>query len=83
MKIGSDLVLCINCQMKEEDRGWSWDLTKLLGPVKWTDFHLYVMLDIFSRQVTGWILAPRESATLAQRLIAETCAFPVGRIPHS
>ena len=53
---------------------WSWDITKLLGPVKWTYFHLYVILDIFSRYVTGWMLAPRESATLAQRLIAETCA---------
>ncbi len=53
---------------------WSWDITKLLGPVKWTYFHLYVMLDIFSRYVVGWMLAPRESATLAQRLIAETCA---------
>ena len=53
---------------------WSWDITKLLGPVKWTYFHLYVILDIFSRYVTGWMVAPRESATLAQRLIAETCA---------
>jgi putative transposase len=53
---------------------WSWDITKLLGPVKWTYFHLYVILDIFSRYVTGWMLAPRESATLAQRLLAETCA---------
>ena len=53
---------------------WSWDITKLLGPVKWTYFHLYVILDIFSRYVTGWMVAPRESATLAQRLIAETYA---------
>lgn len=53
---------------------WSWDITKLLGPVKWTYFHLYVILDIFSRYVTGWLVAPRESAALAQRLIAETCA---------
>ncbi len=52
----------------------SWDITKLLGPVKWTYFHLYVILDIFSRYVTGWMVAPRESAALAQRLIAETCA---------
>jgi putative transposase len=54
---------------------WSWDITKLLGPVKWTYFHLYVILDIFSRYVTGWMVAPRESAALAQRLIAETCAM--------
>ena len=54
---------------------WSWDITKLLGPVKWTYFHLYVILDIFSRYVVGWMVAPRESAALAQRLIAETCAM--------
>ena len=53
---------------------WSWDSTKLLGPVKWTYFHLYVILDIFSRYVTGWMLAPRESAALAQQLIDATCA---------
>ena len=53
---------------------WSWDITKLLGPVKWTYFHLYVILDIFSRYVVGWMAAPRESAALAQRLIAEICA---------
>src|SRR5207245_8972962 len=53
---------------------WSWDITKLLGPAKWTYFYLYVILDIFSRYVVGWILAPRESAALAERLIAETCA---------
>ena len=53
---------------------WSWDITKLLGPAKWTYFYLYVILDIFSRYVVGWMLAPRDSATLAERLIAETCA---------
>ena len=53
---------------------WSWDITKLLGPAKWTYFSLYVILDIFSRYVVGWMLAPRESAALAERLIAETCA---------
>ena len=53
---------------------WSWDITKLLGPTKWTYFYLYVILDIFSRYVVGWMLAPRESAALAERLIAETCA---------
>lgn len=51
---------------------WSWDITKLKGPAKWTCFHLYVILDIFSRFVVGWMLAPRESAELAQQLIAET-----------
>ena len=53
---------------------WSWDITKLKGPVKWTYFYLYVILDVFSRYVVGWMAALRESATLAQRLIAETCA---------
>src|SRR4029450_10819801 len=53
---------------------WSWDITKLLGPAKWTYFYLYVILDIFSRCVVGWMLAPHESAALAERLIAETCA---------
>ena len=51
---------------------WSWDITKLLGPTKWTYFYLYVILDIFSRYVVGWMVAYRESATLAQRLIRET-----------
>ena len=52
---------------------WSWDITKLLGPAKWTYFYLYVILDIFSRYVVGWMVAPRESAELAKRLIGETC----------
>ena len=52
---------------------WSWDITKLLGPVKWTYYYLYVILDIFSRYVVGWLLAERESASLAKRLISETC----------
>lgn len=51
---------------------WSWDITKLKGPAKWTCFHLYVILDIFSRCVVGWLLAPRESAELAEQLIADT-----------
>jgi len=52
---------------------WSWDITKLRGPAKWTYFYLYVVLDLFSRYVVGWLLAQRESAALAERLIAETC----------
>ena len=52
---------------------WSWDITKLLGPVKWTYYYLYVILDIFSRYVVGWMLALREAAHLAKRLIAESC----------
>jgi putative transposase len=53
---------------------WSWDITKLLGPVKWTYFYLYVIMDIFSRYVVGWMIAPAESAALAEKLIKETCA---------
>jgi putative transposase len=53
---------------------WSWDITKLLGPSKWTYFYLYVILDVFSRYVVGWMVAPRESAALAERLIEDTCA---------
>ncbi len=52
----------------------SWDITKLLGPVKWTYYYLYVILDIFSRYVVGWMLALQEAAGLATRLIAKTCA---------
>jgi len=51
---------------------WSWDITKLLGPSKWSYFYLYVILDIFSRYVVGWMVAYRESAELAQRLIKQT-----------
>ncbi len=52
---------------------WSWDITKLKGPVKWTYYYLYVILDIFSRYVTGWMVARRELASLAKKLIEETC----------
>jgi putative transposase len=52
---------------------WSWDITKLLGPVKWTYYYLYVLLDIFSRYVVGWLLARQEAASLAKVLIAESC----------
>jgi len=52
---------------------WSWDITKLLGPVKWTYYYLYVILDIYSRYVVGWMIASRENASLAQQFIEETC----------
>jgi len=52
---------------------WSWDITKLLGPVKWTYFSLYVILDIFSRYVVGWMVARQESTALAERLISANC----------
>lgn len=51
---------------------WSWDITKLLGPAKWSYFYLYVIMDIFSRYVVGWMVAHRESAQLAQQLIGKT-----------
>ncbi len=51
---------------------WSWDITKLLSQVKWTYFYLYVVMDVFSRYVVGWMVADRESADLAKTLFAET-----------
>ena len=51
---------------------WSWDITKLLGPAKWTYYYLYVILDIYSRYVVGWMLASCENADLARRLIRDT-----------
>ena len=53
---------------------WSWDISKLKGPVRWSVYHLYVILDIFSRYVVGWMVALREAAELAEQLIAETIA---------
>ena len=53
---------------------WSWDITKLRGPVKWTYFYLYVLLDIYSRYVVGWMIAERETAALAKDLVETTCA---------
>jgi putative transposase len=52
---------------------WSWDITKLKGPAKWTYFHLYVIMDIFSRYVVGWMVAHRESTALAKKLIEQSC----------
>ena len=53
---------------------WAWDITKLLGPEKWTYFYLYVVIDIFSRYVPGWMLARAENAELAEALLADTIA---------
>lgn len=52
---------------------WTWDITKLKGPGKFEYYHLYVMIDIFSRYVVGWMLAYRESGELAEQFIEETC----------
>ncbi len=52
---------------------WSWDITKLKGPRKWNNFYLYVILDVYSRKVVGWLLANRESSTLAVELIRQSC----------
>lgn len=52
---------------------WSWDITKLKGPVKWTYYYLYKVIDVFSRYVVGWMVAYQESADLAQELITEAC----------
>jgi putative transposase len=53
---------------------YSWDITKLRGPAKWSYFYLYVILDIYSRYAVGWMVATRESAALAEVLIRQTCA---------
>lgn len=52
---------------------WSWDITKLLGPAKWTYYYMYVILDVFSRYVVGWLISEQESAQLAEQFIAESC----------
>ena len=53
---------------------WSWGITKLHGPAKWTYYYLYVIMDIYSRYVVGWMLAPKESSELPKAFIAEICA---------
>ncbi|MDF1595748.1 MAG: IS3 family transposase [Acidimicrobiia bacterium] len=53
---------------------WSWDITKLLGPHKWSYYYLYVIIDIYSRYVPGWMLADKENGRLAEQLLAETTA---------
>jgi putative transposase len=58
---------------------WSWDITKLAGPAKWTWFYLYVILDIYSRYAVGWMVAHREAAALAERLLAETVTAQQGQ----
>lgn len=52
---------------------WSWDITKLLGPAKWTYYYMYVILDVFSRYVVGWLISEQESAQLAEQFIAQSC----------
>jgi putative transposase len=52
---------------------WSWDIAKRRGPMKWTFYSLYVILDVFSRYVSGWMIAYRESADLAKQLIQDSC----------
>ncbi len=62
---------------------WSWDITKLRGPVKWTYFYLYVIIDVFSRYVTGWMIAYREGAELAKQFIEEAIGkhqVPAGQL---
>jgi putative transposase len=53
---------------------WSWDITKLRGPAKWTYYYLYSIIDIYSRYTVGWMLATRESKELAERLLGDTIA---------
>lgn len=51
---------------------WTWDVTRLKGPAKWTYYYLYVILDLFSRMAVGWMVARRETSALAQQLVTET-----------
>ena len=60
---------------------WSWDITKLKGPIPYLYYSLYVILDLFSRYVVGWMVATHENARLAQRLIEATCVKQ-GITPH-
>ncbi len=53
---------------------WSWDITKLVGPAKWTYYYLYSIIDIYSRYTVGWMVATRESKELAERLLGDTIA---------
>lgn len=53
---------------------WSWDITKLRGPAKRTFYHLYSVIDIYSRYTVGWMLADREDARLAEALLADSIA---------
>jgi putative transposase len=53
---------------------WSWDITKLAGPAKWTYYYLYSIIDIYSRYTVGWMVATRESRELAERLLSDTIA---------
>ena len=57
----------------EPNQVWSWDITKLKGPTKWNFLHLYVIIDIFSRYVVGWMVADRECSDLAAELIRTSC----------
>ena len=74
-----DTTTVVPCYTKPElvatgpNQTWSWDITQLRGPKRWTSFYLYVLLDIFSRYVVGWMVADRENAALAATLIEETC----------
>ena len=62
---------------------WSWDITKLHGPAKWTYFYRYVVIDVYSRRAVGWMVATRETADLAEALLAETITaekVPAGQL---
>jgi len=67
----------------QQNQVWSWDITKLKGPAKWTYFYLYVIIDIYSRYVVGWMVAHQEQTALAKRLIQESClkqSIPKGQL---
>ena len=65
------------------NRCWSWDITKLAGPKKWSYFYLYSIIDIYSRYTVGWMVATHESAALAERLLADLGVTKSHSRPHT
>ena len=60
-----------SCSPSGPNELWSWDVSKLKGPAKWTWFYLYVILDVFSRYIVGWTVQYRETGELAKALIEQ------------
>ena len=69
------------------DQIWTWDITKLAGPQSGIFFYVYVMIDLFSRYVVGWMVAERENGDLASSFLRQTMSLrgiePKGLTIHS
>ena len=70
----SPVEVYVKIPARRPDELWCWAVTKVLGPQKWMYLYLYVLVDVYSRCVVGWLLAERESATLAERLLEDAYA---------